>query len=81
MKHKFSINRLAFAFASVLLCAAFSSCQRDEPYVITYKSLLTDNPNLARYCYSTTGLNNYEFIDSTSRYQIGDNVRKYAVRK
>lgn len=27
MKHKFSINRLAFAFASVLLCAVFYSCE------------------------------------------------------
>lgn len=26
MKHKFSINRLALAFANVLLCAVFSSC-------------------------------------------------------
>jgi ABC-type nitrate/sulfonate/bicarbonate transport system substrate-binding protein len=26
MKNKFSINRLALAFASVLLCTVFSSC-------------------------------------------------------
>jgi hypothetical protein len=81
MENENSINRLTLAFASLLLCAALSSCQRDEQYVITYKSLIIDNPHLARYCYSTTGLNSYEFIDSTSRYHIGDNVKKYTVKK
>lgn len=27
MKHKFSINHLTLAFANVLLCAVFTSCQ------------------------------------------------------
>ena len=44
MKHKFSINRYTLAFASLLLCAVFSSCETEpketEPkfkraYVIT----------------------------------------------
>ena len=35
MNHKFSINRLAFAFASVLLCAVFifSCTQPKEPKI------------------------------------------------
>ena len=75
MKHKFSINRLAFAFASVLSCAVFSSCDRSQPYIITYKSVLMDKPAFSQYYYSQSGWNNYGIIDSTNRYNIGDDVR------
>jgi len=81
MKQKFSINRLTLAFASLLLCAALSSCNIEQPYIISYKSVLTDNPNLSRYCYSRSGYDWFEIIDSTSRYEIGDDVRKYSVKK
>lgn len=30
MKNKFSINRLTLAFASLLLCVVFSSCNNDK---------------------------------------------------
>jgi hypothetical protein len=81
MKHKFSINRLTLAFASLLLCAALNSCNIEQPYIISYKSVLTDNPHLSRYCYSKSGYDWFEIIDSTSRYEIGDDVRKYSVKK
>jgi hypothetical protein len=68
------INKLLIAFAMFILC----SCERGEINVITYKSLLNDNPSLARYHFSTNGRMDVEFIDSANRYQIGDNVKKYS---
>ena len=44
MKHKFSINRLALAFASVLLCVVLSSCNND-----TQKNgLILTDPNTGK---------------------------------
>ena len=81
MKNKFQFNRYTLACASLLLCAVLSSCNIEQPYIISYKSVLKDNPNLSRYCYSKSGYDYYEIIDSTSRYEIGDDVRKYSHKK
>lgn len=81
MKHQISISQLTLACASLLLCAALSSCNIEQPYIISYKSVLEDNPNLSRYCYSRIGYDWFEIIDSTSRYEIGDDVRKYSHKK
>lgn len=81
MNYKLSINRLTIAVICLVLCTALSSCRYKKAYIIAYKSLLTENPYLSRYCYTTNGFDNNEIIDSTSRYEIGDDVRKYYLKK
>ena len=45
MKHKFSINRLTLAFASLLLCAVFSSCELEPKPKRAYIIAKTDDDN------------------------------------
>ena len=45
MKHKFSINRLTLAFASLLLCAVFSSCDSEPKPKRAYIITKTDDNN------------------------------------
>ena len=61
----------------LLTTAILSSCGHHQPNKIYYKSLLTDNPHLARFSYQNEGCV-YEFIDSTNRYSIGDDVTMYS---
>ncbi len=45
MKHKFSINHLTLAFASLLLCAVFSSCDSEPKPKRAYIIAKTDDDN------------------------------------
>lgn len=53
-----------------------TSCH--DAYVVRYKSVLPDKPYLAKYIYTSNGFDHYEIIDSATRYNIGDDVRKYS---
>ena len=44
-KHKISINRLTLAFASLLLCAVFSSCENEPKPKKAYIIIKTDDNN------------------------------------
>lgn len=75
MKNKRLINQLSLAFVSMLLCTIFPSCSKKEPYIITYKSVLTNNPSFAQYWYYQNEWDEYAIIDSANKYNIGDDVR------
>lgn len=53
-----------------------TSCH--DAYIVRYKSVLPDKPYLAKYFYTSNGFDHYEMIDSATRYNIGDDVRKYS---
>jgi hypothetical protein len=81
MKHKFSIDRLALAFASVLLVAGFfTACESnmipEAPYVVIHSKKC--NECKAKYKYCVRSLNSpkrtTEFITDES-FMIGDTLR------
>ena len=45
MKHNFSIKHLTIAFASLLLCAVFSSCENDHKQKKAFVLTKTDDNN------------------------------------
>jgi hypothetical protein len=59
------------------LITFLSSCDPPQPWIISYKSRITEKPAFARFTYSN-GYAGLEFIDSAHRYEVGDDVRKYS---
>jgi hypothetical protein len=81
-KNKFS--SLVGFIISVLICFNLTSCTNTGGRgicIIYYKSLVVANPHLSYYCYTSNGIDIIEIIDSTTRYNIGDDVRKYSTKK
>jgi len=59
------------------LITFLSSCDPPQPWIISYKSRIPENPAFARFSYST-GYVGVEFTDSAHRYEVGDDIRKYS---
>jgi hypothetical protein len=69
-----NMNKLILIGIALLL----SSClDRELDYKVRYKCLVKDNPNFATYEYFI-GLAEFNIIDSTSKFNIGDDVRMYS---
>jgi hypothetical protein len=88
MKHKISINRLAFAFASVLLVAGATSCSQPDKRVdinciykgaIIYKKydfIKIDGSTLYDIKYKGEILKYVEVYDIDNGYNVGDTVNR-----
>jgi hypothetical protein len=69
-----NMNKLILIGITLLL----NSCMdRGRDYIIRYKCVVKDNPNFATYEYFI-GLADFNMIDSTSKFNIGDDVRMYS---
>lgn len=82
MKHKFSINRLTLAFASLLLAVVFSSCKGKE---LEHKIILSKSnesffneplpDGWCRFFYKTHENSQWiEFKDKCEKYNVGDTI-------
>jgi hypothetical protein len=81
-KNKFS-SLIGFII-SVLICFNLTSCTNNrgkDVFIVYRKSVILHNPYLSNFCYSTNGFDFIEIADSTTRYNIGDDVRKYSTKK
>lgn len=67
MKHKFSINQLTFAFASLLLCTVLSSCNNETQYD---GLVLTDENTGKKYLLKHNVGDTY-FIDEQTQQILG----------
>jgi len=82
VKNKFSL--LIGFIIIVFICFNLTSCTNNrgrEPYIVYQKSVLLHNPYLSSFVYSSNGFDIIEALDSTTRYNIGDDVRKYSIQK
>jgi hypothetical protein len=59
------------------LITFLSSCDPPQPWIISYKSRIPENPAFARFSYYA-GYYGAQFTDSAHRYEVGDDVRKYS---
>lgn len=79
MKHKFSINHLTLAFASLLLVAVFSCKQREIQYeykqqVILAKTIDLENKNTRYNVAFTDGSSESFSFGFYSKYEVGDTI-------
>jgi hypothetical protein len=82
VKNKFSL--LIGFIIIVFMCLNLTSCTNNrgrEPYIVYQKSVLLHNPYLSSFIYTSNGFDIIEVVDSTTRYNIGDDVRKYSTKK
>ena len=63
------------------LITFLSSCSPPEPWIISYKSRIPENPVFARFSYSNNAWVEIVITDSAHRYEVGDDVRKYSSMK
>jgi hypothetical protein len=62
----------------LIIALLFASCTDYRKNIILNKSIIQENPYFSNYTFSTFESFEYvKFVDSTSRYNIGDSVNKY----
>jgi len=86
MKHKFSINHLTLAFASLLLAVVLSSCSQNKSnedpkqvvYVgkgmIVFRKELGKEPKWGKYVYKAKDVTGDVIIWSDENFDIGDTL-------
>ena len=67
---------------SLLICIGLitflSSCSPPQPWIISHKSRIPENPAFARFSYTNSAWVELVLTDSVHRYEVGDDVRKYS---